>query len=333
VKTVSEYLSGDPFDPAAKHLTRSEELLFTKPSPGTMRFLGPGLAPLAVYSFPTTYQPSEFSPPKGVFEGPTLRLEWQTINGRQPFYHRNADVDEIGYQVAGERTLLTEHGVVEFGLGQFCCIPTGVAHDNYGRADIHLIFYLEGPAKPVVAATKSGQPLIPPFDGWEARPWVEALTNNMGAPGGVIGYSVVDEELLLGLANRVEDRLQVIEGTGKPGEIEWLYTAPKVWIGQTVLEQVATRDYRRRLCADEIQYQVEGVRTIVSQRGVVTLQPGDFTCIPRGCAFAELADARSVHLSLVTAETVPAVTPPTRFADEDVLGWIARADANAGDVK
>jgi hypothetical protein len=77
------------------------------------------------------------------------------------------------------------------------------------------------------------------------------------------------------------------------------------------------------LCADEIQFQVAGRRTIVSQRGVVTLEAGDFTRIPRGCAHASLVEAESRHLSVLTVEPVPSTMEATRHADGDVLGWLA----------
>src|SRR5947199_7404845 len=57
-----------------------------------------------------------------------------------------------------------------------------------------------------------------------------------------------------------------------------------------------SRSYIRRLGADEIQYQVDGTRTLVTQRGVVTLEPGDFVTIPRGCAQASVSTGRSRHL-------------------------------------
>lgn len=321
---VTEIISGEPFDRPERIIERDERLLFEAPPPPAMRFLTADMPPLQAYHFPVVYEPREFARPQGVFEGDTLRLEWQTIHGRQPFYHRNADVDEIGYQICGERTLMTECGTVEFQPGQFCRIPVGVAHDNYGREDIHLIFYLHGPAAPGIAPTGHGRHLIPPFPDWQSKTMVEALTDNMGGPGGTIAHSMVDETILLGAAARFADPLEVLEPGGPAGETEWLYRAPKIWIGHTRLDPTATRRYRRRICADEIQYQAEGTRTIVSQRGVITLEAGDFTCIPRGCAFASVTDGPSRHLSIICAEPVPPVVEPVRAAEADVLAWLAR---------
>jgi mannose-6-phosphate isomerase-like protein (cupin superfamily) len=324
VNEVIETISGVPIDQSRRIVRRDEGQLFELPKPEVLRFLKRDLPPLAVYRFPAEYEPVTFAPPRGVFEGPTLRLEWQTmaIEGRQPFYHRNADVDEIGYQVAGERTLITECGTVRFKVGQFARIPVGVAHDNHGRGDIHLIFYLHGPAATGVEPVAYAEHLAVPYAGWEASSVVETITDGLGGPNGDLSYSMADERLLLAAGENCPDPLEILEATAPAGLTEWLYRAPRVWIGHTLLEPVAGRRYDRRIYADEIQYQVEGTRTIVSQRGVVTLEPGEFTCIPRGCAFANVAHGRSKHLSVLTLDPVPPVPEINRTADMDIHGWL-----------
>lgn len=326
---VSETISGESFDRPVRTVERDEAQLLQTPPESVLRFISPKMAPLEVYAFPTVYEPIEFARPRGVFEGATLRLEWQTLDGRQPFYHRNADVDEIGYQVCGHRTLITECGSIDFAAGQFARIPVGVAHDNYCRDDIHLIFYLHGPAQPCVAPVARGEYRKIPFEGWQSKPMVELTTNNLGGPNGAVSYSMADEDLLLGAAAHFPDLLEVIEPAGASGEVEWLYHAPKVWIGHTALARTTARRYQRRLGADELQYQAEGRRTIVSQRGVVTLNPGDFTCIPRGTSYANVTDGHSKHLSILTAEHVPPVREATRVADMDVAAWLAAHRAEA----
>ncbi len=323
MNVVTETISGEPFDRPERVVERDEARLFATLPPAAMKFLGTEFPPLAVYAKPVEYTPVPFSRPEGIFEGPSLRLEWQTMTGRQPFYHRNADVDEISYQVCGDRALITECGTVHFQRGQFSRIPVEVAHDNYGVNDIHLIFYMHGPVVPGIPPVDYGRHRVPPFEGWEAKPMIEAVTNAMGAPGGAIACSMIDETMLLDAAKRFPDRLEVLEPRGAAGRIEWLYRAPKAWIGHTRLERTTERRYQRRICADEIQYQAEGSRTIVSQRGVVTLEPGDFTCIPQGCAYANLTENGSKHLSFLTVDRVPPVQQPVRYADLDIAGWLA----------
>lgn len=326
MKIVTEVICGEPSERPERVIERDEARLLEAPPLEMMRFLSPVLPPLAVYSFPVVYEPVPFARPRGVFEGPSLRLEWQTLDGRQPFYHRNADVDEITYQICGYRALVTECGTVEFQDGQFSRIPVGVAHDNRGREDIHLIFYLHGPVETCLIPVGHGEHRVPPFEGWESQPMVEVTTNNLGGPNGAIAYSMADEDLILGAAAHFPDPLEILEPTGSVGEPEWLYRAPKIWIGHTRLERTTERRYRRRLGSDEIQYQAHGTRTIVSQRGVVTLNPGDFTCIPRGCTYANLTDGESRHLSFLTTEPVPPATEPTRLAEIDAAAWLVAYD-------
>ena len=324
---VKEVIDGFPGDLPPRVIPRDEARLFQKPDPSMMRFITADLPPLAVYSFPARYEPVKFAPPRGVFEGGILRLEWQTMDGRQPFYHRNTDVDEIGFQVCGRRTQMTELGTVELEPGQFSCIPVGVGHDNYGREDIHLILYMHGPARPCLAPISEGTNRIPPFDGWLERPMLEITTHCLGGPHCDVASSMIDESLLLGAVDASEDRLQVLQASDAPGGVEWLYKAPQVWIGHTVLQPTHERVYTRHLRADEIQYQVSGARTVISQRGAVTLGPGDFTCIPFGCAFTSVTHQESRHLSVLTDQPVPAVREPTRFADIDPASVLSGADA------
>lgn len=324
MNVVTEVINGRPFDLHERMIQRDETALFTPVPPQAQKFLGTELSPLEVCTFPVIFAPMPFARPRGVFEGPALRLEWQTLNGRQPFYHRNADVDEIGYQICGERALITECGTIQFERGQFSRIPVGVAHDNYCVDDIHLIFYMHGPAKPGLEPVGHGEHRAPPFAGWEAKPAIDAMTNAMGGPGGAISYSMADEQLIIDAARDCTDLLEILEPSGPAGEVEWVYRAPKVWIGHTRLKPMAERRYQRSICAEEIQFQAEGVRTILSQRGVVTLSPGDFVTIPRGCSYTNVVEGPSTHLSLLVTEPTPPVERPNRAADPDVLGWLAR---------
>src|SRR5579884_2643034 len=139
---VQEHLDTFPFDAPPRVLARREELLIAEalPSPNRPPRIFP---PIEAIHFPAEFEPAEFAHPRGVYESDFIRIEWQTMGGfRQPFYHRNCDVDELSYQVFGQRTLMTEHGTVELTAGDFARIPVTVAHDNYGRDDIHILFYI-----------------------------------------------------------------------------------------------------------------------------------------------------------------------------------------------
>lgn len=88
---------------------------------------------LTVINVPTKCIPSKFAPPLDVYENQYIRLESQKMNFRQPFYHRNADVDEISYHVCGQRTLIMEKGSLDLEVGDFARIPVGVAQHNLRR--------------------------------------------------------------------------------------------------------------------------------------------------------------------------------------------------------
>ena len=109
---VSEVIDGFPEERPLLEIERDETRMYQTPEPWMLRFVTREAAPVAIYKVPHVYEPMQYAPPRGVFEGSIMRLEWQNMNGRQPFYHRNADVDEITYQICGERTQMTEFGTV-----------------------------------------------------------------------------------------------------------------------------------------------------------------------------------------------------------------------------
>ncbi|PXX71518.1 hypothetical protein DFR70_101952 [Nocardia tenerifensis] len=294
---------------------RDEHLLLSPPHPGRGgKQLWSDHPPLTVVHFPQQYEPRPFAPPRGVYENDESRVEWQTMNGRQPFYHRNCDVEEIGYQIAGERTLLSELGIIEFQPGEFSRIPRGVAHDNYGRQDSHLLFYLAAPATELVAGVRTSQPVSPPFPGWEPGPVNESVTQCMGAHGHDITMFPVDEQLLLDRVHQERERMAVLRGGDEPGRT-WLYEVPKMRLGTVTVEPGAPRRYRRTLDADEIQYQASGRRTLITQRGIVDLGPGDFVRIPLGVAHANVNIEAGQYITLLSHRELPQVAETARTAD------------------
>lgn len=115
-------------DRPLRSIDRDEHLLLASPYPSKLPIkLWNDHELLPVVHFPQEYVEQRFAPPRGVYENGQLRIEWQVMNGRQPFYHRNCDVDEISYQIDGERTLMTELGVIEHRPGEFSRIPRGSA--------------------------------------------------------------------------------------------------------------------------------------------------------------------------------------------------------------
>jgi len=312
---VAELIDTFPPDQTARVIERQEELLLAPPLPGPMK-LWKDAEPLEVVHFGQEYEAQPFAPPRGVYESDFLRVEWQTMDNRQPFYHRNCDVDEISYQIAGDRTLMTELGTIEHRPGEFSRIPVGVGHDNYGRRESHLLFYVPAPVEEIPAAEvrRTSSPVFPPFEGWQPKVVNELVTECLGGPGHDVAIQPVDELLLLEQVHRDSARIPVL-AVGVGAGTSWAYRSAQVWLGTTRLTRDEGIGYRRHRSAEEIQYQVSGRRTLVSQRGVVELTPGDFLRIPLGCAFTSVTDTESVHITLLSTRPVPQVAATARKAE------------------
>ncbi|HWO66163.1 MAG TPA: hypothetical protein VNO31_39635 [Umezawaea sp.] len=294
-------------------LERDERLLLAPPHPSGLPFTPwHDQEPLSVVHFAQEHEEQAFAAPRGVYENDQLRVEWQTMHdGRQPFYHRNCDVDELSYQIAGERTLMTELGVVEHRPGEFSRIPRGVAHDNHGRRESHLLFYSPAPVTEEREAARTSLAVSPPFPGWRAGPVNEAVTECMGTPGHDIAVFPVDEQLLLDRVHVEADRLRVLTTTRSPG-VTWQYRSDRFRLGSAWLPTADGGRFRRTLDADEVQYQISGRRTLVSQHGVVDLVPGDLVRIPLGVAHTSVAEEPTEHLVLLADRPLLQVAPTAR---------------------
>ncbi|MFC6879033.1 MULTISPECIES: hypothetical protein [Actinomadura] len=320
--TVQETVALMGSDTPLRTVERDEERLLTAAPQGPMK-LWRVHDPLTVVHFSQEFTARPFAPPRGVYENDRIRVEWQTMDNRQPFYHRNTDVDEISYQIAGERTLMTELGVVEHRPGEFSRLPRGVAHDNHGRRESHLLFYTPAPVAEERDAVRLSEPVSPPFEGWEpGADAKEAVTQCMGAPGNDIAVFPIDERLLLDQVHAERDRLRVLRASGDTGTT-WLYRSAHLRLGVVRLRSADGRAYVRTLDADEIQYQVSGRRTLVSQRGVVELGPGDFVRVPLGVAHTSFVSGGSEHIRLLSDRELPQVAAAARTADPCEPGRIA----------
>ncbi|KAI9372222.1 hypothetical protein BJX61DRAFT_542920 [Aspergillus egyptiacus] len=335
--TVTEILDAWPVADDVRFIPRREDLLLQK-SPETAIQMWHDYALLKAVHFPTDYVPAQFSPPKDVFGGDAVRVEWQQMNARQPFYHRNADVDEISFQVCGERTLMTELGTVELRPGDFSRIPVGVAHDNYGREDVHILFYIISPATETGRVTlESEVKKDGPFLGWKkAVPAaIEMMTECLGDKDCDIAVSMADEDLLLdpfdGQCEPKEKLLvqrplspRLPGSQPQPQQPEWMYKSANVWIGHVTLGRSEGNVYNRHRGADAIHYQIRGSRMLVTQRGTIEMEPGDFISIPKGCAYTSLSKGVSEHIVVLTSEKA---TVRAEYSKEAVESSIERVEA------
>ncbi|WP_439680806.1 hypothetical protein [Embleya sp. MST-111070] len=307
----------DAFDAAepVRRIARREELLLGAPLPSPAR-PPRSYRPIEATHFPAHFVPQGFAPPKGIYESDHLRIERQTMAGfRQPFYHRNCDVDELSYQVYGTRTLMTELGSLDLVAGDFSRIPVTVAHDNHAHDDIHILFYVPAHVAELRPPVRTSEPVIPPFPGWE--PGVRNLmtTECLGGPEHDIVMTPVDERLLLGQAETEAERVNVLRpsvGTAGADGTDWLYRSARIRIGHTTIDRSDGRLYHTHRDAEDIQYQIGGRRLLVTQLGVLELEPGDFVRIPVGVAFTDIVSEPSTHLTVLSALTVPQVAETTK---------------------
>ena len=310
--TVTEVIDAFPVALPTLTIERREDLLLAEPLTASLK-IWPDRRPIEAVHFPQEYEEGSFAPPREVYAHKHLRIEWQKMNSRQPFYHRNTDADEISLQVAGERTLMTELGTVELRPGDLSMIPVGVGHDNYGRRDIHVLFYLPAPVDELTPPARTSEMRIPPYDGWKPATVNEFVSKELGSvDGGIIAFPA-DEELLLRSAEKAERKIGVVRAD-EPG-VRWLYQTPLVRIGTVRLDRADGQEYVRHGNCEEMQYQISGRRTLVTQRGTLRLEPGDFVDIPLGVAFTSITEGESRHITVLSGPAFTPVAAPTKTAE------------------
>lgn len=316
--TVTERIDGLPLSDTIHEIRREEHLLFDLPDPGPMK-LWEIYPPLGVINMPMVHEKEKFGPPRGIFENNQVHVEWQKLNGRQPFYHRNTDCDEIAFHVSGQRSVITEFGTVDLNVGDFSMIPVGVGHDNRAIDDVHLIFYIPAHVAECKAPARTSEYRSVPFEGWEPpNKTIEFVTEHLGTVGSDSSVFHIDEELFLAHAKDATSRLHVLRPEGGQA-LEWLYKGSAVWLGwATTSEGEGEKIYTRHRVAHEVQMQIGGHRTLFTQRGTVELGPGDFICVPKGAAFRSSAtgDEKSTHIVILTTELPVAKQPFTKYSTE-----------------
>lgn len=318
---VREHLDIFPFTAPPRVLRREESLLLTSARPGPLGKFWADADPVDIIHFDQGFSPQPFAPPRFLYEGPYGRIEWQQMDNRQPIYHRNLDVDEMSYQIAGDRTLMTEFGTAELRPGDYVRIPAGVCHDNWGRKESHIIWYLPEPCAERLTPTRLSEARIPPFDGWQPAVVNEVITDCLGTGPHDTAAQRSDERLILEDALSHSGRLCVVRPqddavAGGGRDVQWIWTGPDSWVGAVHAGPTAGLDYIRHRNADEIQYQVAGRRLLVTQHGTAELGPGDFARIPIGVAFTSIAAEPSRYISTIAFHRMPRAYPASRESEQ-----------------
>lgn len=339
---IEEHWSTFPYDRAPRVITRDEEGILTNP-PLTFKKLQ-SHQPIQVIHFTPTFLPTEFAIPRPVYESHYLRIEWQTMPGsRQPFYHRNTDVDELSFQVDGTRSLITDLGLATLRPGDYSRLPVGTTHDNYSPDDIHVLFYFPAPVTELIPSDRQSEIVIPP-QSWEAGLRPELVTECLGGPEHDITLNELHENDVWNHVHETDERLEILRVDENARGTTWLYGSDELLIGQANLRDDKGLAYIRNHNAEEMQYQISGERLLVTQRGMVRLVPGDFVRIPLGVAYTNIVKGDSSHIRVCSAKTylqvidgvecvratVPQVGESTGEAEPVDLAAIAAARAEIG---
>ncbi|HEX6513263.1 MAG TPA: hypothetical protein VF157_13250, partial [Chloroflexota bacterium] len=123
-----------------------------------------------------------------------------------------------------------------------------------------------------------------------------------------------DERVLLDQIHRDDRRLAVMRPEPSEGTT-WVWKAASIWLGLTSAQRGNGTEYRRHCNAEEIQYQLTGRRTLVTQRGTLELEPGDFVKAPSGCAFTSIHSEPCSWLTMFSTKPLPRVAEPTRIGE------------------
>lgn len=323
--TVIEKFDAFPFTQPARTLVRDEGALLAPAVPTAPGISWDPIPPLTVAHFGQDYEDKKFMPPRILFESESGRIEWQQMDFRQPMYHRNLDVDELAYQIRGGRTLMTELGTAELTDGDFVRIPVGVAHDNWGRRESHILWYVPASIEDVAPVVRTSQPIVPPFEGWKSEMVNEVHTDCLGARHCDRAVQLSDETLLLEQANSETERLNVMAPTAQTNSTVWVWEGASHKVGLTDVTDSDGRTYIRHRNVDEVQYQIEGTRLLLSANGVVELTPGTFVHIPVGVAHASIVSGSSKHVTTVTTgkfeSNYEGVSHSTKWSLEEIEAY------------
>jgi hypothetical protein len=234
---------------------------------------------------------------------PSNRALVEAPRGTQPMFHRNADFDELHFQMAGETVYETEFGLFSARPAEFMLIPAGIGHRATGKSgSLRLTLQLRDSLE--AKATEGSHIGHTEYDVvWHGAPdWPDPPESKL-FPKGRVTESVHtwdDEPGAQTLIERDYDRLVgsikdasgihkvrlfdiFTEMTGKrgPGPISFINDNFFTECYNTVGEQFA---YHRANRSDEAQLQFNGSAENISEFGTDLMDSGQLYVQRRGIA-------------------------------------------------
>ena len=169
---------------------------------------------------------------------------------------------------------------------------------------------------------------MPPFRDWVAKDSIEFITDHLSALGSDCSTFYTSEQMLLDNAKDITERMSIVRSSKKGKtwtEVDWQFTSKNVWLGVSTFEKSDGSVYVRHRMADELQIQTKGRRSLVTQRGTLQVEPGDFLCVPLGCAFTSIAHEDNSYLTVLMRYPAEAKKKMSKIAVQTTEELLAQA--------
>ena len=236
-----------------------------------------------------------------VWEGATLRIAAEQIQGREAELTRAGDYDLFFFQFSGSSTVESECGTVDLEPGDIVLVPSGIAHRSTGKGEClrlrimskEAVNFGVDPDKPLTETSfkvAHSDPL-PSSKAVKAADSDRAVEHiSFWDPTSDIWIERKPAELLdcVTEGSRPFKKLRSFDYftgmTGKGGaRAPVLYTGNEFRIDCYNLEG-QQRGFHRGLDEDEIWFQFRGHAVNDTEWGKVELDPGETAYVPRGIA-------------------------------------------------
>jgi mannose-6-phosphate isomerase-like protein (cupin superfamily) len=238
-----------------------------------------------------------------VWDGETLRIAAEQVKGKERGLTRAADYDIVFVQFSGSSAIESEYGAVELEPGEIALIPAGIAHRSTAKGECLRLRVMSketvnlgvDPEKPLSESRFK----VVHSDPLPSQNGAGPATADDGR--GLEHVSFWDPASDIWIERKCADLIgSVKEGgrglkklrafdyftgmTGKGGaKAPVLYTGNEFRIDVYNLEG-QQRGFHRGLDEDEIWFQFRGHAVNDTEWGIVELDPGEMTYVPRGIA-------------------------------------------------
>ena len=236
-----------------------------------------------------------------VWDGGTLRIAAEQISGSESDLTRAADYDLLFFQFCGSSLIESEYGTVEIEPGEITLIPAGIAHRSTAKGECLRLRVMTKEA--VNLGVDAEKPLTESqFNVVHSEPMTSRKNASTAHDDRVLEHTNFWDPIsdiwierrspqLFGCVKEGGRGLKKLRAfdyftgmTGKGGaRAPVLYTGDEFRIDVYNLEG-QQRGFHRGLDEDEIWFQFRGHAVNDTEWGIVELDPGEMSYVPRGIA-------------------------------------------------